>query len=246
MIEYKTNINGLGVDAHYSEENINTIFMPLLKRLTELQTKKGSRILVMLAAPPGAGKSTLCSFLERLSKETAGITDLQVIGMDGFHRRQEYLTSHTTIRDGKEIKMVDIKGAPETFDLPLLTERIKMVKSAKCCGWPIYDRTLHNPMDNVIEITSDIVLLEGNYLLLNEPGWRELTDYADYTISLSADENMLRARLIARKAASGNSIEKATEFVDFSDMANVSTCLLNSKVADLNLEVLGDDTLRLR
>ncbi|WP_256374471.1 hypothetical protein [Butyrivibrio sp. MC2021] len=43
--------------------------MPLLKRLTATQKEKGERVLVMLAATPGAGKSTLCSFLEELSRE---------------------------------------------------------------------------------------------------------------------------------------------------------------------------------
>lgn len=244
MIDYKIKINGLDVDAHYSEENVKEIFYPLLERLTELQREKNRRILVMLAAPPGAGKSTLVSFLEKLSNETDGLTKIQAIGMDGFHRMQDYLTSHTTIRDGKEIKMVEIKGAPETFDLPLLKERIQMVAAGENCGWPIYDRTLHNPVDNVITISAPIVLLEGNYLLLDELGWDELASYADYTIRLTADENMLRERLISRKAASGNTIEAATAFVDYSDMVNVKTCLTKSKKADLIIEVQADDSLK--
>ena len=100
----------------------------------------------MLAAPPGAGKSTLVSFLEKLSRENDDITDLQAIGMDGFHRRQEYLLSHTTIRDGKEVKMVEIKGAPVTFDLEKLTAAIEKVSSGEDTFWPIYDRHLHNPV----------------------------------------------------------------------------------------------------
>ena len=243
MIDYKVMINGLAVDAFYSEECVANIFIPLLKRLTELQRQKNRRILVMLAAPPGAGKSTLCSFLEKLSKETDGVTPLQAIGMDGFHRRQEYLTCHTTIRDGKEIKMVEIKGAPETFDLDLMKSRIQSITREDSLGWPIYDRTLHNPVDNAIEVESEIVLLEGNYLLLNQPGWEEISKYADYTISIVADENQLRNRLIKRKALSGNSIEKATAFVDYSDMVNVKTCLKYSKEADLTLQVKSDNTI---
>ncbi len=243
-MDYNITINGLPVNAHYTQENIDEIFLPLLKHLTILQAKKSKRVLVMLAAPPGAGKSTLSSFLEKLSKETDGITPIQAIGMDGFHRRQEYLLSHTTIRDGKEIPMVNIKGAPETFDLPLLTERIKKVVSGEKCGWPIYDRTTHNPLDNAITVDSNIVLLEGNYLLLKDAGWNELSTFSDYTILLKADPEMLRKRLIARKALSGNAIEEATKFVDYSDMVNVNTCLLKSKNADLILEVLEDDSIK--
>ena len=62
----------------------------------------------------------MAAFLRELSLATLGITPVTVIGMDGFHRRQEYLLEHTTMRDGKEICLVDIKGAPVTFDLLLL------------------------------------------------------------------------------------------------------------------------------
>ncbi len=241
MINYDVKINGLDINATYTKENVQEIFIPLLKRLAELQREKGRRILVMLAAPPGAGKSTLLSFWENLSKEFEAVPEIQTIGMDGFHRRQEYLTSHFTIRDGKEIRMVDIKGAPETFDLELLKDRVKRVAAGENCGWPVYDRTLHNPIDNAITITSDIVILEGNYLLLQEKGWDELSSYADYTISIVADKNLLRDRLINRKAQSGNSINDATAFVDYSDMVNVETCLQKTKRADLILEVKGDE-----
>jgi len=169
--------------------------------------------------------------------ETDGVTKLQAIGMDGFHRRQEYLQTHTTIRDGKEVKMVDIKGAPITFDLDKLTNAIEQVASDKDCYWPTYDRHLHNPIEDAIHITGNIVLLEGNYLLLEEDGWKDLRKYADYTISLSADENMLRNRLIDRKMKSGNDLETATHFVDYSDMANVRLCLEKTAGADLRLKV---------
>jgi pantothenate kinase len=236
MTNYSVEINGIHVDATYSDEVVERLFLPLLKELSALQKEKGRRILVMLAAPPGAGKSTLVSFLEKLSRENDDITDLQAIGMDGFHRRQEYLLSHTTIRDGKEVKMVEIKGAPVTFDLEKLTAAIKKVSSGEDTFWPIYDRHRHNPVEDAIHITEDIVLLEGNYLLLDMDGWNRLRDMADYTISITANEAMLRKRLIDRKMKSGNDIESATRFVDYSDMANVRLCLEKTVKADMVLE----------
>ena len=62
-MEYKVNINGIDVNAYYSEKAINSLFIPLLKQLSSLHANKQRRILVMLAAPPGAGKSTLVSSL---------------------------------------------------------------------------------------------------------------------------------------------------------------------------------------
>ena len=69
MIRHKVMINGIEIEAVYSEQTVKGIFLPLLKKLTEMQ--KGKRTLVMLAAPPGAGKSTLLSSLSRLSREEA-------------------------------------------------------------------------------------------------------------------------------------------------------------------------------
>ncbi len=239
-MRYSIEINGLMVDAVYREKDIQEIFLPLLNRLTRLQQEKGRRILAMLAAPPGAGKSTLASFLKKLSITTPGLTPVTVIGMDGFHRRQEYLLSHTTIRDGKKIPMVAIKGAPVTFDLELLQERLARVAAGEDCGWPEYNRLLHNPVEDSLQVTGNIILLEGNYLLLDEDGWRELKAYADYTIKITADAEMLRERLIARKAASGTAYDQAVRFVESSDLYNARLCLSRSMDGDMTLRALAD------
>ena len=237
MIVHNVPINGIEVNAVYSERAVSELFIPLLKTLTELHRDKGARILAMLAAPPGAGKSTLLSFLEKLSHEHPGIDDVQVIGMDGFHRRQEYLRTHHVMRNGERISMVEIKGAPITFDLDNLTERVKKVAAGEICSWPVYDRILHDPIEDAIRIDGDIVILEGNYLLLDEDGWRELQRYADYTISVRAEEELLRERLISRRMKTGVGEEAAIKFVDYSDMPNVRLCLTKTKPADLQLTV---------
>ncbi len=221
MMDYRVRINGIDVRAEYTDRAVHEIFLPLLKKLTDMRNEKGERLLVMLAAPPGAGKSTLLSFLEKLSRDHEDLCAVQAVGMDGFHRRQEYLLSHETEVDGTMMPMVRIKGAPATFDLEGLTAKIRQVADGDTCAWPTYDRHLHNPIEDAISVTGDIVVLEGNYLLLDEEGWKELHKMADYTIFLRADEDMLRNRLVDRKEASGNAREKAEEFVDFSDMRNV-------------------------
>ena len=246
MFRHDVTINGIDVAVTYSDTAVNEVFLPILKKLADRQESEGKRILVMLAAPPGAGKSTLLSFLDRLAREQEGLSPIQTIGMDGFHRRQEYLLSHSVLRDGKEVRMVDIKGAPVTFDLEQLTERVKKVAAGEKCGWPVYDRLLHNPMDNAVKVDGDIVLLEGNYLLLDEDGWRDLRDYADYTISVSAEEGLLRDRLIDRRIKTGVEREAAIRFVDFSDMPNVRTCLAKTGPADLELTIDRDGDYHIR
>lgn len=237
MIEHRVMINGIEVEARYSERAVREIFLPLLTRMTELQRKKRNRVLIMLAAPPGSGKTTLLSFLERLSREQEGLEPIQVIGMDGFHRRQEYLLSHFAERDGRKVSMVEIKGAPVTFDLERLSESIRKVAEGEVCGWPVYDRMVHNPVEDALQVNGRVIVLEGNYLLLDEEGWRDLSAYADYTVSITADEALLRSRLIDRRIKTGVEKERATRFVDFSDMPNARLCLEKTMQADLSLRI---------
>ncbi|MCR5324076.1 MAG: nucleoside/nucleotide kinase family protein [Lachnospiraceae bacterium] len=239
-MKYHTNINGIDVDAVFSDISVKDIFIPLLKRLSEMHSKKNRRILVMLAAPPGVGKSTLVSFLEYLAKDVLPDKKVQAIGMDGFHRRQEYLISHTTTVGDREVCMVEIKGAPVTFDLEGLKKKISEVAQGKVCGWPVYERLLHNPVEDAILVDGDIVILEGNYLLLDENGWNDLAEHADYTISIIAEPEMLKDRLLTRKMASGCTREEAEKFVEFSDMANVRHCMQKTKNANLELKVCND------
>ena len=236
-MNYSANINGIEYSVSYSDVLVDGTLIPLLRHLSQLHTEKGSRIIVMLAAPPGTGKSTLVSFLEYLAKSAIPDKRVQSVGMDGFHLRQEYLLTHTVELDGDQIPMERIKGAPITFDLQALRTKIEEAAQGQTCKWPHYDRQLHDPVDDAITIDADIVLIEGNYLLLNMDGWRDLSRFADYTIVLTADADVLRERLIGRKMKTGMTREDAERFVEFSDMPNVRLCLDKTMKADLELSV---------
>ena len=232
--------SGMPVEAEFSRENVDDIFLPLLARLGAIRREKGRRALALLAAPPGAGKSTLAALLEQLSGD--GPERLTALGMDGFHYSQDYLISHEAEIDGRAVSLASVKGAPRTFDLDALTAALARVAAGEACGWPAYSRTLHDPVPDARTVTGEIVLVEGNYLLLDEPGWRELRRYADLTVSVVADPALLRERLLARHLAVGRSREAAEAFVDRSDMANVRLCLERTLPADLRLRLEPDGT----
>ena len=245
-MEFQASINGIRGTVQYRDEDVQKIFIPLLEKWKAMQERKGRRVLVFLAAPPGTGKSTLLAFLRELSRgeiltgvpSTERLTPITTIGIDGFHHYQTYLDTHTTVRDGQEILMAKVKGAPETFDRALLEERIRKVAAGGDCSWPDYDRTIENPREDVfrIDASSKIVVLEGNYLLLDQPGWRDLRNYADFTMKLVADEKVLRERLLERRVRTGTPRPEAERFVDYSDMANARLVLRHSMDADLVLK----------
>ncbi len=224
--------------ANYSSKTITDILLPLLAHLSALQKEKKRQIIVYLAAPPGCGKSTLVSYLEVLSKEN-GYTPLQALGMDGFHHTNIYLNSHYRENTGELLALH--KGAPDTFNVTSLQEHIISIQEGKETYWPIYDRNIHDPIENAIKVDADIILIEGNYLLLNETPYNKLKDYADYTIFITGEPIDLENRLINRKMTSGATFETALKHYHDTDKPNLLLVNQNHLPADLTLKLVLQD-----
>ncbi|MGZ9915695.1 nucleoside/nucleotide kinase family protein, partial [Escherichia coli] len=63
-------VNGLKVQAQYSDDEIENVHKPLLRMLAALQAVSSQRrTVVFLCAPPGTGKSTLTTFWEYLAQQ---------------------------------------------------------------------------------------------------------------------------------------------------------------------------------
>ena len=232
-------VNALNIKADYYEEDIEKIFIPLIKKLKNIQEEKKRRIIVYMAAPPGIGKSTLSMFLEYISSENKELSGIQSVGMDGFHHKREYIKSHNAFVDGKEVPMSKVKGCPETFDVDKLKSKLNDMRNNNIL-WPVYDRKIHDVLDDKIKITGEIVIVEGNWLLLDEEGWKELAEYCDYSIFIKGNESMLKDRLINRKILGGLSADEACEFYENSDRKNIHRALSNRKKADLEIELLNE------
>lgn len=218
-------VNGLEVTAQFDPRDIDHIYIPLLHNLSDLQKRLGRRIVCFLAGPPASGKSTLCLFLERLGRDLG--MNVQSAGIDGFHYPQDYLNAHTL----GDTPLAKIKGAPETYDVAALAALLARAQGD--IAFPIYDRRIHNPVQNALRITGDILILEGNWLLLDETPWNDLT--CDYSVFLGlADEAQLE-RIVRRKMAGGFSEADARRMVYTNDRANIARCMENHRRADLNI-----------
>ena len=233
-------VNGLAIEAEFDSRDRERVFLPLLRRLSDLQREKNRRIVAFLAAPPAAGKSTLCLYLEQLSRTEPDLTPVQSVGIDGFHYPQAYLDSHTIERNGATIPLAKIKGAPETYDVEKLRTLLECVNADKQ-RWPLYDRRIHNPVENAVEIREQILMLEGNWLLLDEEPWNRLA--CDYSIFLRAGDDKQLERIVRRKMMGGFDEATAREFVRNNDAPNIARCMDCSRRGDLNLQYAKDGTL---
>lgn len=240
MKQYTFMINGYEVCAQYEESLIQETLFPFFQRI---QSKQGNqRQLVFLAAPCGAGKSTLAALIEHLSHTIADFPVVQALGMDGFHYPQSYILTHTVLRDGQAVPMKQVKGCPETFAFDKLKQKIIDLKQ-KDVRWPTYNRLLHDVEEEQIEVSAPIVLVEGNYLLLDEAPWRELSGYCDASIFIDASIEEIKGRLIRRKMMGGMAPHEALAFCENSDLPNARRILNHRLPADLTL-MLRNGTLR--
>ena len=231
MIEkYLLNVNGFETEASYDSEDVENVFIPLIHKFNEIYEEKGRRVFIFMAAPPGLGKTTLTLFLEQLAVEQ-GITQLQAVGMDGFHYDQQYLDNTLIERNGNVFPLAAIKGSKDTFDIDKLCQKLQQASEGDCY-WPLYDRNIHNPVEDAVEINKDIILFEGNYLLLDDENWARVREYCDYSVLLRCQPELLEERLINRKVRGNVSLEFAKKWYQQVDGQNVNTVLNNSIDAD--------------
>ncbi|MEW7312225.1 nucleoside/nucleotide kinase family protein [Buttiauxella gaviniae] len=218
-------INGLETHARFNDQEVEALHKPLLRQLAEKQKQLQRRLVVFLAAPPGTGKSTLAAFWEYLMVQDSSLPVLQALPMDGFHHYNDYLLANN---------LKQHKGAPHTFNVQKLTDALRTLHQPES-EWPQYDRNLHDPVENAIAVKAPIVVVEGNWLLLNQPEWQPLRALCDFSVFISAPPERLSERLIGRKMRGGLSRQQAEEFFRVTDGENVRRVLEQSQPADMLL-----------
>ncbi len=177
----------------------------------------GSRRMLGIAGPPGAGKSRLA---ERLVGELG--PDAALLGLDGFHLADAEL---------RRLGLRDRKGAPETFDRPGYAALLRRLRSETGVVYaPVFDRALEDSIAAAVGIRPEtaLVVTEGNYLL----HWPEVRPLLDEIWYLDPPADQRRAGLLQRHVAFGKSAEQAREWVARSDDRNAELIEAGRPLAD--------------
>lgn len=203
------------------------------RRVEQLQ-HDGHRLLGICGAP-GSGKSTLAAALaESLPASMAAGRGPDarpvVLSMDGFH-----LSNRQLERLGRRQR----KGAPHTFDVEGFISLLQRLAVQKPETGPVYAPVFHREFEEsiaaetAVEPGTPLVIVEGNYLLLDTPPWHRIRVLLPRIWFLRPEEGLRRDRLIQRHIDHGDSPERARARGLGSDEDNARLVATTAGRADL-------------
>ncbi|MGH3386924.1 MAG: nucleoside/nucleotide kinase family protein [Nocardioidaceae bacterium] len=184
----------------------------------------GRRAILGVTGPPGAGKTSLVEAL--LGEQPAG--SAAHVPMDGFH-----LADVELARLGR----LSRKGAPDTFDAWGYAALLRRLHDdgLETVYAPGFERILEQPVAGIIPVPPQarLIVTEGNYLLLDEPGWRQVRAELDEVWYVDLPDPERTARLVLRHEQFGKSAVAARAWVERVDAPNAALVAATRDRADL-------------
>jgi pantothenate kinase len=174
-----------------------------------------ARRFLGITGNPASGKSTLAQGLAATVNRRVGGDVAVVVPMDGFHLPNAVL---------HERGLYPLKGIPATFDAEgfiLLLQRLHESPYRKV-GAPSFDHEQHDPVHDVIAIQPShrLIVVEGNYLLHDEPPWDRVRPLLDEVWYVHAPRGVIAQRLLERHMRSGRSQVDAEKKIASTDIPN--------------------------
>jgi pantothenate kinase len=193
----------------------------------------GGRAVLGIAGAPAAGKTTLAEELVAALAPAPppGLAPgawVAHVPMDGFHLADSELD-----RLGRR----DRKGAPDTFDVlgyaallrRLLEDRDDVIYA------PGFERVIEQPIAGAIPVErpARLIISEGNYLLLDQPGWNSVRQLFAEVWYAELDRPERLRRLIERHVRFGKDESAAIAWATGTDERNALLIAATRDRADL-------------
>lgn len=183
------------------------------------------RFVLAIAGPPAAGKSTLAASIRKALPGRSAI-----LGLDAFHFDDAILVARS---------QRDRKGAPATFDLDGYRRCLRTLvdEGGTDVAIPVFDRTLELSRNaaEIVPPSCNVLITEGNYLLLDDGDWPSLAPLFDLTVFVDVPKHVIRERILARWRDLGSSVHEAELRAETNDLPNAETVLRRSRPADITI-----------
>jgi type I pantothenate kinase len=202
------------IGAHLSREEATQVYLPL-SRLLHLHVgatqslyraaraflarqEKEVPYVVGIAGSVAAGKSTVARVLRALISRWPGSPEVGLVSTDGFLYPNRVLQARG---------LMERKGFPESYDLPLLLRFLADIKSGRDgVSAPIHSHLTYDILPDRTQIVGrpDVLVVEGLNMLeagLPEPseGHRVfVSDYCDFSIYVDAQERHIKEWYLER------------------------------------------------
>lgn len=229
-----------------THEALEAVYLPLLADL-EMRSRS-HRVVAGLAGIPGSGKSTVAAVLVDLADRLLGPGAFAACGIDGWHLPNSILDTRRTLDPGGQpIPLRRRKGSPESFDVPAIAEAIRALRADdRDLSLPVYDRRIHDPRPDALIVPRQtrIILIEGNYLLDDQPPWEAVARQLAPTFFLACDPDLARRRVIDRHVRGGCSPEQAEHKYAENDGPNARLVLQHIARADWIIQLDRCPSLR--
>lgn len=245
-------VNGRTVPTRITSTEWLEHWRPLLAKIYELHLQHPQRLLIAIGGPPGTGKSVLAAQLVWVI-DKGFLTDCRAVALqlDGFHFPNVYLATHyRKTPDGHTVPLLEYKGAPDTFDAESLRRYLAQLRTVPAeMHWPGYSRISHDvePALHRVHQSSNIVFVDGNYLLLDRGPFTGIPAFFDFKIYIETPGGAIMSNLMQRHITGGRTLESAKAWVKRIDLPNARIAESTRHNADLIIERnTEDDIIALR
>ncbi len=153
-------------------------------------------VVIGVAGGSGSGKSTFTDSLKAEFKD-----EIAVLYHDNYYRAQDELS----LEERGKVNY----DHPDAFDTGLLAEHIVSLKEGHTIYCPVYDYSVHNRTQEVIEVEPKKVIIVEGIMVLADDRLRDLFDIKIY-VEADADERILR-RIVRDVNERGRSLNGVIE-----------------------------------